>query len=81
MVENELLRRVDSSLLPREAERKKSRVDDDDRIQVWSKKRADSRARVLGFPPPLDISGLSKNLALESDGDGTDDSITLGPSY
>lgn len=81
VVENELLRRVDSSLLLREAERKKSRVDNDDRIQDLSRKRVDSRARILGLPPPLDIPGLSKNLALESDGDGTDDSITLGPSY
>lgn len=81
VVENELLRRVDSSLLLREAERKKSRVENDDRIQVLSRKRVDSRARILGLPPPLDIPGLSKNLALESDGDGTDDYITLRPSY
>lgn len=81
VVENELLRRVDSSLLLREAERKKSRVDNDDRIQDLSRKRVDSRARILGLPPPLDIPGLSKNLALESDGDGTDDYNTLRPSY
>lgn len=49
VVENELLRGVDSSLLLREAEQKKSRVDNDDRIQVWSKKRVDSRARIWDF--------------------------------